>query len=86
MDAIAVTIALNVVLEFAATAVNLFCLQTELVELAADLDMLDLKRLHDINRIPGIVSNKIFQRILRNTHQQYIIIGNYRINAWLKCA
>ena len=47
MDAIAVTIALNVVLEFAATAVNLFCLQTELVELAADLDMLDLKRLRE---------------------------------------
>lgn len=47
MEAIAVTIALNVILEFAATAVNLFCLQTELVELAADLDMLDAERLRE---------------------------------------
>lgn len=41
-EAIAITIALNVVLEFVSTAVNLLCLQTELVELAGDLDMLDL--------------------------------------------
>ena len=47
MEAIAVTIALNVILEFATTAVNLFCLQAELVELAAGLDMLDIKRLRE---------------------------------------
>lgn len=49
LEAIAVTIALNVILEFAATAVNLFCLQAELVELAAGLDLLDVERL----RAPG---------------------------------
>ena len=47
MEAIAITIALNAILEFFTTAVNLFCLQTELVELAAGLDMLDLKRLRE---------------------------------------
>lgn len=47
MEAIAVTIALNVILEFVTTAVNLFCLQTELVELAAGLDMLDVRRLRE---------------------------------------
>lgn len=40
-EAISVAIALNVILEFIATAVNLFCLQTELTELAGGLDMLD---------------------------------------------
>lgn len=40
-EAIAVIIALNVVLEFAATAFNVFCLQTELVEIADSLDILD---------------------------------------------
>ena len=38
-------IALNVVLEFVATAVNLSCLQMELVELSASLDMLDREKL-----------------------------------------
>ncbi len=50
MDAIAVTIALNVILEFATTAVNLFCLQAELVELAAGLDMLDAGKLREGDR------------------------------------
>jgi len=44
-EALAITIALNVVLEFAATGVNLLCLQTELVELAGALDMLDIEKL-----------------------------------------
>ena len=44
-EAIAIVIALNVVLEFVATAVNLSCLQMELVELAASLDMLDREKL-----------------------------------------
>lgn len=47
MEAIAVTIALNAILEFVTTGVNLFCLQAELVEVAAGLDMLDLKRLRE---------------------------------------
>lgn len=47
MEAVAVTIALNVILEFIATAVNLFCLQAELVELAAGLDMLDVRKLRE---------------------------------------
>lgn len=46
-EAIAVTIALNVILEFFTTAVNLSCLQMELVELAASLDMLELKILRE---------------------------------------
>ena len=50
MEAIAVTIALNVILEFATTAVNLFCLQAELVELAAGLDMLDAGKLREGDR------------------------------------
>lgn len=41
-DAIAVAIALNVILEFVTTAVNLFCLQTELVELSGSLQVLDI--------------------------------------------
>ena len=44
-EAIAITIALNLILEFAATAVNLFCLQTELIELSASLDILDYAKL-----------------------------------------
>ncbi len=44
-EAIAVVIALNVILEFVATAVNLFCLQTELVELSGSLQTLDVKKL-----------------------------------------
>ena len=42
---LAITIALNLILEFAATAVNLFCLQTELIELSASLDILDYAKL-----------------------------------------
>ncbi len=53
MEAIAVTIALNVILEFFTTAADLFCLQTELVELAASLDMLDEGRLRETKRMPG---------------------------------
>ena len=47
MEAVAATIALNVILEFITTAVNLFCLQAELVELAAGLDMLDVRKLRE---------------------------------------
>ena len=49
VEAVAITIALNVILEFFGTAVNLFCLQTELVELAGSLNRLDvnvLRRKH----------------------------------------
>ncbi len=52
MEAIAVTIALNVILEFVTTAVDLFCLQAELVELAASLDLLDSERLRERKK-PG---------------------------------
>ncbi|MCI8371541.1 MAG: dicarboxylate/amino acid:cation symporter [Lachnospiraceae bacterium] len=45
-EAIALTVALNVILEFPATAVNLFCLQAELVDSSGSLGMLDLERLH----------------------------------------
>lgn len=48
-DAIAVVITLNVILEFAATAVNLFCLQTELVELSGSLKVLDAEKLRSID-------------------------------------
>ena len=44
-EALAIAIALNVVLEFAVTGVNLLCLQTELVELSGELDMLDIEKL-----------------------------------------
>ena len=44
-EAVAITIALNVILEFFGTAVNLFCLQAELVELAGSLDRLDVETL-----------------------------------------
>lgn len=40
-EAIAITIILNVILEFLGTAANLYCLQCELTLLADDLDMLD---------------------------------------------
>ena len=50
MEVTAVTIALNVILEFATTAGNLFCLQAELVELAAGLDMLDAGKRREGNR------------------------------------
>ena len=46
-EAIAVAIALNVVLEFVTTAVDLFCLQTELVELSGTLELLDVKCLKE---------------------------------------
>lgn len=41
-EAIAIMITLNLVLEFMATPVDLFCLQAEMVELAGSLDMLDV--------------------------------------------
>ena len=40
-DAIAVIIALNIILEFVATAANLFCLQSEMVYISDALDLLD---------------------------------------------
>ena len=40
-DAVAVVIALNVILEFVTTAADIFCLQTELVELSGSLHYLD---------------------------------------------
>lgn len=40
--AVAVVITLNVILEFVTTAVDLFCLQTELVELSGSLKVLDI--------------------------------------------
>ena len=43
--AAALALALNVILEFAATAVNLFCLQAELIESSGSLGMLNLDRL-----------------------------------------
>lgn len=45
--AIPIAIAINMVLDFLATAVNLFCLQAELTELAGGLDMLDTKILRN---------------------------------------
>jgi len=36
---------LNVITEFFGTAVNLFCLQLDLVELAGDLNMLNYEKL-----------------------------------------
>ncbi|MBP3684995.1 MAG: cation:dicarboxylase symporter family transporter [Oscillospiraceae bacterium] len=44
-EAVAITLALNVILEFFGTAVNLFCLQAELMELAGSLDRLDVEML-----------------------------------------
>ena len=40
-EAIAVIVALNIILEFVATAVNLFCLQTEMILLSGKLNKLD---------------------------------------------
>ena len=51
-EAIAIAIAFNVILEFAATAFNLACLQLELVELSGELDMLDMKVLRSNWRQP----------------------------------
>ena len=45
-EAITIAVAMNVVMEFVATGVNLFCLQLDLVELAGSLKMLDEKTLH----------------------------------------
>ena len=42
IEAVAITVALNVILEFFGTAVNLLCLQMELVELSGSLERLDL--------------------------------------------
>ncbi len=47
-DAVAVVIALNVILEFVTTAVNVFCLQTELVELSGSLQTLDAEKLRTV--------------------------------------
>ena len=44
-EAIPLIIALNVITEFFGTAVNVLCLQTDLVELAGDLNMLDYDKL-----------------------------------------
>ena len=44
-EAIPLMIALNVITEFLGTAVNIMCLQMDLVELAGDLDMLDYDKL-----------------------------------------
>lgn len=44
-EAVSIAITLDVVLDFVVTAVNVLCLQTELVELAGGLDMLDVKTL-----------------------------------------
>lgn len=41
-EAVAVVITLNVILEFVTTAVDLFCLQTELVELSGSLKVLNI--------------------------------------------
>ena len=49
-EALAVAIALNMILEFVATAANMLCLQTELVELAGGLDMLDKDTLRQSKR------------------------------------
>ena len=46
-EAVAVVIALNVILEFVTTAVNVFCLQTELVELSGNLNYLDEEKLRN---------------------------------------
>ncbi len=45
MEAVAITTALNVILEFVATALNLFGLQTALTDLGGSLDMLDIDTL-----------------------------------------
>lgn len=42
-EAITIAVAMNVVMEFVATGINLFCLQMDLIELAGSMDMLDVK-------------------------------------------
>ncbi|MBR2071797.1 MAG: cation:dicarboxylase symporter family transporter [Phascolarctobacterium sp.] len=44
-EGIPIIIALNIIMDFFATAVNLTCLQMDLVELAGDLNMLDYNKL-----------------------------------------
>lgn len=44
-QAIMIAVAINVILDFFATAVDLFCLEAELVELAGDLEMLDVEKI-----------------------------------------
>ena len=44
-EGIPVAIALNIIMDFCATAVKLICLQMEMVELAGDLNMLDYDKL-----------------------------------------
>lgn len=44
-QAIAIAVAINVILDFIATAVDLFCLEAELTELAGELKMLDVDKL-----------------------------------------
>ena len=44
-QAIAIAVAINVILDFFATAVDLFCLEAELTELAGDLKMLDVEKI-----------------------------------------
>jgi Na+/H+-dicarboxylate symporter len=44
-EAVPIIIAVEVIMDFICTAVNLLCLQTELVELAGDLNMLDYEKL-----------------------------------------
>ena len=44
-EALVIALALDVICDFVATGVNLLCLQTELVELAGALDMLDIEKL-----------------------------------------
>ena len=43
-QAIVIAVAINVILDFFATAVDLFCLEAELTELAGDLEMLDVEK------------------------------------------
>ena len=44
-EGIPIIIALNIIMDFFATAVNLICLQMDLVELAGDLNMLNYEKL-----------------------------------------
>ena len=44
-QAIVIAVAINVILDFFATAVDLFCLEAELTELAGDLGMLDVEKI-----------------------------------------
>lgn len=48
-EAVAIIITLNVIFDFLATSANVLCLQTELIELAGDIDMLDYEVLHKAN-------------------------------------